>query len=196
MISSALAYGIYRFVEPTYQAFGMVKVEFNQPDLFGPSMNLYGSNSEPTYLQTEIESIRSNPVLALTGDNPSITSYPMLKNSKDPKNDLRRNLALQVVPNTHWIRVAIESTVPDEARDIVNAVINAYEETAVSESDGTTTTNKMTAKKQLAKKIAEGFKAYKYRLEQKIKAAKDALRDLTRRDDTLATKAEQESKIL
>src|SRR5271167_4054653 len=39
VISSALSYGIYQFVEPTYTAFGMVKVESNQPDLFGPSLD-------------------------------------------------------------------------------------------------------------------------------------------------------------
>ena len=115
----------------------MVKVESNQPDLFGPSMNPYGNDSQPTYLLTEIESMRSNPVLdlALNREEPPIANYPMLKNSKDPKNDLRSKLGLQVVPNTHWIRVAIESTAPDEARDIVNAVIDAYEETTADESD-------------------------------------------------------------
>jgi len=171
-------YLIYQYVQPSYVAIGMVKVESNQPDLFGPTANPFGNGSEPTYLSTEIESMRSNPVLelALTRDDPSIANYPMLKKSKDPKNDLRSKLVLQVVPNTHWIRVAIESTAPDEARDIVNAVINAYEEVTVSESVGTSTANRVTAKKQLAKKIAEGFKAYKDGLEVKIKAAKDNLR--------------------
>src|SRR5271157_349420 len=179
VLAPPLMYLIYRSVESTYQAFGMVKLESNQPDLFGPSMNPYGSNSQPTYLLTEIESMRSNPVLdlALVRDDPSIAHYPMLKNSNDPKNDLRRKLDLQVVPNTHWIRVAIDSTAPDEARDIVNAVINAYQETAIGESEGTTTTTKMSVKKQLTKKIAEGFKTYRDGLEQKIKKAKDNLRE-------------------
>src|SRR5271157_5191216 len=179
VLAPPLMYLIYRSIEPTYQAFGMVKLESNQPDLFGPSMNPYGSNSQPTYLLTEIESMRSNPVLdlALVRDDPSIAHYPMLKNSNDPKNDLRRKLDLQVVPNTHWIRVAIDSTAPDEARDIVNAVINAYQETAIGESEGTTTTTKMSVKKQLTKKIAEGFKTYRDGLEQKIKKAKDNLRE-------------------
>jgi polysaccharide biosynthesis transport protein len=196
VISSALTYGIFRFAEPTYTAFGTLTVESNRPDLFGPSMNPYGSDVQPTYLLTEIESMRSPPVLelALMGNDPSIANYPMLKNSKDPKNDLRSKLNIQVIPGTHVIRVAIESTAPDEARDIVNAVINAYEETVISESEGFTTTNKMWAKKHLAKKIAEGFKAYRDGLEVKINAAKDKLRELARRDDDVATKAEQESK--
>ncbi|MGO8899421.1 MAG: AAA family ATPase [Isosphaeraceae bacterium] len=182
VLAAPLTYLIHRSVEPTYQAFGMVKVESNQPDLFGPSLNPFGNGSQPTYLQTEIESMRSNPVLelALSGNDPRIASYPMVKNSTDPKNDLRRKLVLEIVPNTHWIRVAIESTVPDEARDIVNAVINAYEDTALGEVEGTSTTYKMTVKKKLTKKIAEGFKTYKEGLELKIKVAKDKLRELAK----------------
>ena len=38
-------------------------------------------------------------------------------------------LDLQILPNTHWIRVAIESKDPKEAADIVNAVVYAYLET-------------------------------------------------------------------
>jgi len=196
VISSALINGIYLFVEPTYQASGMVKVEANQPDLFGPSINPSWSDSQPTYLLTEIESMRSNPVLdlALTRNDPSIANYPLLKNSKDPKGDLRSKLVLQVVPRTHWIRVAIESTSPVEARDIVNAVINAYEEVTVSKSVGSSTFKSATAHKHPAKKIVEDFKAYKDGLEVKINAAKDALRDLARKDEALATQAEQERK--
>src|SRR5271166_1624459 len=60
-------------IQPSYVAFGMVKVESNKPDHFGPSTDPYGSNSQPAYLSTEIESMRSNPVLdpALTRPDPS-----------------------------------------------------------------------------------------------------------------------------
>jgi capsular polysaccharide biosynthesis protein len=196
VLAAPLTYLVYRYVEPTYTAFGMIKVESYEPDLFGSSMGRDGSGTQPTYLLTEIETIRSNPVLdlALTRHEPSIMNYPLFKESKDPKNDLRSKLVINVLPNTHWIRVAIESTAPFEARDIVNAVINAYQDTVVSESLGTPTANKVTAIKQLVKKITEGFKAYKDGLEVKINAAKDKLRELARRDDQVASKVEQESK--
>src|SRR5271157_3641078 len=86
VLAAPLMYLIYRNIEPTYQAFGMVKVESNQPDLFGPSMNPFGSNSHPTYLLTEIETMRSNPVLELALHDTLIANYDMVKNSKDPKN--------------------------------------------------------------------------------------------------------------
>ena len=196
MISSALAYGIYHLVEPTYRATGMVKVESNQPDLFGPSMELSGRESQSTYLLTEIETMKSNPVLdlALTRNAPSIADHAFLRESKDPKSDLRRRLAFDVVPNTHWIRVACDSAAPDEARDIVNAVIGAYEETMVSESLGTPTATKTMARKKLVTKIAQGFLDYKKALEDKIKATRETLRKLARKDEALATRIDHKSK--
>jgi len=195
-LSAPSAYLIYNSIQPTYTASGMVKVESNQPDLFGPSTDLYGRSSQPTYLLTEIETMRSNPVLALAlaGNDPRINTYPLLKESKDPKNDLRQKLSFSVIPNTHWIRVAVESASPYEARDIVNAVIKAYEEVIVIESLGTPTNQKLSTKNQTAKKISDSFRAYRENLEKKIQAVKDRLRSLARSDDALASKDKQESK--
>ena len=52
----------------------------------------------------------------------------MIKGSTDPKADLRKKLDIQIIPNTHWIRVALESTDPQEAKAIVNAVVAAFDE--------------------------------------------------------------------
>ena len=161
----------------------MVKVESNQPDLFGPSSSRDWGNTQPTYLQTEIETIRSNPVLdlALSGATPPIANHPMIKNSTDPKTELLKRLDLQIIPNTHWIRVAIESTVPEEARDIVNAVIDAYSATTAGEGEGTTTTNKMIVKRDLTKVIVRDFEEYRKRLENDIKASRGKLLELAKR---------------
>ncbi len=171
VLAAPLTCLIYRFVEPTYQAFGMIKVESNQPDLFG-LMNPFGNDSQ-AYLLTEIESIRSNPVLDRALQ--TIADYPMVKNSKDPKSDLRGKLILQVLPNTHWIKIAIESTAPNEARDIVNAVIKSYDDTVMDETLGTPSANKKTTKKKLAEKLAEDFQKYKEGLVEDIEKKKKEL---------------------
>ena len=38
VVSSPLVYLIYRLVEPTYQAYSLLRIESNQPELFGPSL--------------------------------------------------------------------------------------------------------------------------------------------------------------
>src|SRR5271166_1016680 len=50
VLSAPLTYLIYLSIQPTYTAYGTLTVESNQPDLFGPSMNPYGSAAQPTYL--------------------------------------------------------------------------------------------------------------------------------------------------
>ena len=89
----------------------------------------------PTYLQTQLTSITTDPVLdrALAGS--AISKFPMIKDSTDPKADLRKKLDVQVLPNTHWMRVALESTDPQEATEIVNAVVDAFNE--ITKSFGT-----------------------------------------------------------
>jgi capsular exopolysaccharide synthesis family protein len=127
VISSPLVYLIYKLVEPSYQAYSLLLIESNQQDLFAPSIwSRDSGGQQPTYLQTQITTIISNPVLDAALSVPSVASLPMIKDSTDPKNDLRKKLDVQIIPNTHWIRVALESADPNEAAQIVNAVADAF----------------------------------------------------------------------
>ena len=128
-VSSPLLYLIYKLAEPTYQAYSLLLIESNQPELFGPSLwSSESGGSQPAYLQTQLTSITGNPVLDAALANPAISDLPMIKASTDPKTDLRKKLDVQIIPNTHWIRVALESTDAKEAADIVNAVVDAFSE--------------------------------------------------------------------
>ena len=78
------------------------------------------------YLQTQLTSITTDPVLDRAIAEPTISKLPMIKDSTDPKVDLRKKLEIKIIPNTHWMRVALESTDPHEAAQIVNAVVDAF----------------------------------------------------------------------
>ena len=82
----------------------------------------------PSYLQTQLTSITTDPVLDRAIAESTISKLPMIKGSTDPKTDLRKKLDIQIIPNTHWIQVALESTDPKEAAQIVNAVVEAFDE--------------------------------------------------------------------
>ncbi len=184
VISSVLTYGIYRFIQPMYQAYALVKIESSQPELFDHSlMALDGAG--PTYLQTEIETIRANSVLDLVLSHAEIKSSPMFRDSLDPKAKLREKLVLEIVPNTNFIKIALESQDNKEATDIVNAVVDAYRE--ISADTGTTYT-KMTASKDLMKILIADLKVYKTGLSKKIEETREKLRDLAARDEVLADK--------
>ena len=50
----------------------------------------------------------------------------MLKNSKEPALDIKKNLKVGIVPSTNLIRVELSSQHPSETSEIVNAVVDAY----------------------------------------------------------------------
>ena len=43
--------------------------------------------------------------------------------STDPKAELQKRLEVQIVPDTHWVRVALESADPKEAAEIVYTAV-------------------------------------------------------------------------
>jgi hypothetical protein len=124
-----LAYAIYLFVGPSYEAFSLLQVEPMGERLFAidqqPATDL--KSFEP-YLLTQVQLILSDKVLdaALAAD-PRIIQLPMIKESKDPKADLRERMVVEIVgTHTYLIRVALASENPEEAAMIVNAVVDAY----------------------------------------------------------------------
>ena len=176
VLAAPLTFLVFRFIEPTYQAFSMIKIVPNQPELFDHPL-VGRDGMQPSYLQTEIESIKSNPVLELALSNPeyNIANYPMIKESLEPKTELKKKLELEILPNTQWIRVAVDSKDPKEAADIVNAVVTAYNE---STKDSGLNTNIMYKKNNLTKLLREDLTFYKKGLQNKIDAARKTLKEL------------------
>ena len=53
-----------------------------------------------------------------------ISKLAMIAKSKDPKADLRKEMAVEILKNTFLIRVGLASQDPEEAALIVNAVVD------------------------------------------------------------------------
>lgn len=182
LISMPLVYGIYRFVEPRYQAYSMVKIESYLPELFDHSLPAH-DGSPPSLLQTEMESIKSNPVLELaiaSAVEPRIANHLIIRESLDPESELRKKLDIQIIPNTNYIRIAFESRDPQEAADIVNVVVDAYLQTTTGPG---TSNAKLVEKQDLKKALMEGLKSYETGLQDQIDHARKSLRDLAARND-------------
>src|SRR5205807_5078264 len=66
VVSAPLAYLIYALVEPTYEAFSVLRIEPAQPELFSPGglgRGIDDLKSVQPYLQTQVEIIKSDPLL-------------------------------------------------------------------------------------------------------------------------------------
>ena len=172
LLSTPLVYLVYRYVEPSYQAYALLRIESNNAELFGTNFWVHEpGGTQPTYLQTQLTTIVSNPVLdgALFNPDSPIPNLPMIKDSKDPKTDLRKKLDVQIIPNQHWIRVALESTDPMEASLIVNAVVDAFTER--TKSFGTAT----------AKILKADYEKYLKDLKKEIDEKKERLTALAKK---------------
>jgi polysaccharide biosynthesis transport protein len=129
VVSTPLAYVIYLLFEPTYEAFSLLQVEPTKEFLFTiSSQNLADMRAYEPYLLTQVRLITSDRVLdAALSTDPKIAKLPMIKQSEDPKVDLRKQMVVGIVDrHTYLIRVALASGDPEEAAMIVNAVVDAY----------------------------------------------------------------------
>jgi capsular exopolysaccharide synthesis family protein len=166
-LSIPAAYLIFLFIQPTYTAFSVLRVEPAAPDLFAPIRDQAGEMNRATpYLETQVQLIKSNTVLEAAVANQSVSQYPMIKNSYDPITDLRLLMVVGIVPDAYLIRVALESTNPQEAAAIVNAVVESYRVNNESYTQD--------ANKRLRKSLADEEK----RLQVLISQTQDNLKDL------------------
>jgi capsular exopolysaccharide synthesis family protein len=117
---------IWYWIQPTYQAVSLLRIESAQPQLFSPLAGSTADGRSVTYLQTQASLITSTSVLRQAVANPTIVNLPMIKQSEDAVNDLRKKLAVDIYDDTSLLRIALELTNRDEAIKIVDAVVNSY----------------------------------------------------------------------
>jgi len=167
VVSAPLAYLIFLFIQPTYQAASLLRVEPSAPNVFAPSTDLANKTAFP-YLQTQVQLIKSDQVLDAAVASPAVSILPVIKDSDDPKTDLRQNLLVEIVEDAFLIRVALESKNPTEAATIVNAVVESYriqnERYALSAN----------------KRLRESLEREDAQLQNKIEAVQTKLKQLAR----------------
>jgi len=117
---------IWYFVEPTYEAVSMLRIEPVQKKLFSTTDDYGDSRGIASYLETQVNLITSNYVLERAVGNPSIAKLPVIKLSKDPKAELRKKMKVAIVEDAYLIRVALALPNPEHAATIVNAVVESY----------------------------------------------------------------------
>jgi succinoglycan biosynthesis transport protein ExoP len=131
VVSIPGVYLVYSVIEPTYDASSTLRIE-PSPELFGPSAKGVAPDFGQ-YLETQRALILSNRVLEPAvwsikqdpGYQPS--KFPVIRESNDPKADVRRRLGVSIVPNTYLIHVAFSSPSAIEAAEVVNQVVSAFD---------------------------------------------------------------------
>jgi capsular exopolysaccharide synthesis family protein len=126
--SGLIDYSIYRFIKPTYEAFCLLRVEPNAPDLFRSAQpgGLAEYRGVAPYLNTQASLILSDQVLNAAIASPPVVNLATIIASEDARTDLRNNLVVEIVAEAFLIRIALELEDGDEAAAIVNAVASSY----------------------------------------------------------------------
>jgi uncharacterized protein involved in exopolysaccharide biosynthesis len=132
VVSIPGVYLVYSLIEPTYNASSTLRIE-PSPELFGPSAKGVAADFGQ-YLETQRALILSNRVLdpaverVVNSPGYDRSKFPILRESNDPKTDVRRRLGVGIVPNTYLIHVAFSSPSAIEAAEVVNQVVSAFDQ--------------------------------------------------------------------
>ena len=131
----------YLKVKPTFVSFAGVVVQPGERGLFDPNA---GANVDfAEYKETQVKIISGPNVLsAALAEHPELLNFPRLRTAEDPQAEIRTALNVGIVPKTNLIEVSMISESPEEARDIVNAVVDAYLKSA-SDSNNEETEEKI-----------------------------------------------------
>ena len=127
LVSIPVACLIWYFVEPTYEAFSILRVEPAQPKLYSDrGQDNVDFKSVVPYLQTQIKLMTSDRVLEPAVAVSSVAKLPVIAKSQDPKADIRKKMDVEILEDSYLIRVALELPNGDHAAKIVNAVVDSY----------------------------------------------------------------------
>ena len=149
---------IHQFVEPTFEAFSIVRVTPNPSTLFQHSEQTDFKSAVP-YLQTQIGLITSDRVLAVALARPHIAKLSTIANADDPRDFLRKTMTVEIVKDAYLIRVALELADRNQAADIVNSVVASYLEVNIEHQRSSNT--------MLRKNLADQIEKYKTQIDKK-----------------------------
>lgn len=124
IVSAPMVYLIHSQVKPKYTAYSRLRIQPTQPELFGGGGGRV--DDRIVAIETEIGHMKTDRVLDTALADSTISNLPFVKNSTSPRADLLEKLRIVNERNTNLVLVSMESTNPEEAAAIVNAVVASY----------------------------------------------------------------------
>jgi hypothetical protein len=126
LVTVSLVFVIFGRFRPVYESVSLLRVE---PPIDLRSQPGAAKAWEP-FLQTQVELIRSAPVLRAALTKPEVAMTRLVREAKDPESEIRSRLRVNVVPGTYLIEVRLRSPNSQDLPAIVNAVVGQYVSTA------------------------------------------------------------------
>ena len=137
LLTVALMATAYVQLVGPYRASSFLRVDPASTDLFAAKA---GGESTESFIQTQAQLITSPNVLTAAGNHAKMLVLPRVSAAGDVVEELRRSIAVAVIPGTYLIEVSASSSSASEAATRVNAVVESYLEANGGLSDGMTRT--------------------------------------------------------
>jgi capsular polysaccharide biosynthesis protein len=179
VVSAPLMTLIWFYIQPTYEASSLLRIDPAEPEVYGAIKSGTGDGRSVSYLQTQATLIKSKRVLEPAIASSLVVTLPLIKQSSDPMTDLQRKLSVGIIDEANLIRVALELPDPSQAATIVNAVVQSYLEDAKEYNRG--------ANKDLREVLDRQLDA----LRKEISAKHTELKDLLKRGRVAILKPDQ-----
>ena len=110
--------------EPKYRAFAQLRINESQPFVAFEAASSTDRKSVEKFVQTQIELLRSQPVLEMVLSRPEIANISELARRQDPMRWLQtEGLIITPVNESELLSVSYAGPSPDKSADVVNAVI-------------------------------------------------------------------------
>ena len=123
LLGIGISWVLLQRAEPRYTSMSQIYIERNMPRILTNETQIGNSG---TYLYTQVELMRSTPVLAATVEAPENAQLETFRNADNPVGLLKKEILVQVGKNNDIISVMIELPNAEDAAQIVNSVVDAY----------------------------------------------------------------------
>lgn len=123
IVGGGVAWAYLQQAVPRFTSVARIYVEQNLPEMLGGEVGLSGLSSK---LNTQVELIRSTPVLATAADAPEVASLSTFASIDNRVAKIRQALVVVIGQNDDIINVSAELEDATDAGIIVNAVVDAY----------------------------------------------------------------------
>jgi polysaccharide biosynthesis transport protein len=178
-LTIAVAYLL--LAQPFYTGKARIYVEQTGPQLMGADSHSSASSRDESesYLFTQAEFLRSNPILDPVAARPEIRGMRCLQDVEKPVTFLKKQVDVLIGKKDHILNVSFDAPDPAEAAQLVNAVVASY----ISYNTG--------EKRSTARELLEVLLAEKEKRDAELAAKTKKLADYKTANGTLSFDSDQ-----
>jgi len=126
LVFSVLALIYLALATPVFTSLSRLYIQQTGPQVLTPDSEGSVVPQADTYLSTQVEIIKSEPILQAAVDASGAKNMRMFADVDDIIDYLQRKLDVSAGKKDQIINVALDSAYPDESATVVNAIVDAY----------------------------------------------------------------------